>query len=170
MLNLLSRAFRCSRRTAIVACALLVLIPPSVAYAATWFNYAQGTNGVGGTFATTGFAPRDGNRVWHQAGYSWWVWYQHTDNSLGCIKFNDSNPTACYNPDGYAKSKCSNSDDNSGVTWTCQTINQSGSPIGTPATGLSTSSERSAPRDSTSSFHLKALSGPRTPADDLQGT
>ena len=119
--SFLLSAVRSSRRMAVVACALFVLIPPLVAYAGTWFNYAQGTNGVGGTFATTGFAPRDDNRVWHQAGSSWWIWYLHTDDTLNCIRFNDSNPTECYHSDSYAKSKCSNGDDNSGVTWTCQT-------------------------------------------------
>jgi hypothetical protein len=75
--SFLLSAVRSSRRMAVVACALFVLIPPLVAYAGTWFNYAQGTN--------------------------------------------DSNPTECYHSDSYAKSKCSNGDDNSGVTWTCQT-------------------------------------------------
>jgi hypothetical protein len=121
----LSRLFsvavlRGSPRTAILACALMMIIPPSIAYAAAWDRYAQGINGVGGVYSTPGFAPRAGNRVWHHLGNYWWVYYQHTDNSLNCIKYEDSNPTHCDNPDGYAKAKCENSDDNSGVTWTCQ--------------------------------------------------
>jgi hypothetical protein len=116
---------RIYRRLSLVAiCIVIAAISVSVANAAyEWFNIpgAQGTNQVGGTWSTSGFAPREGNRVWHQAGYSWWVYYQNTDNSLGCVIFNDANPTKCEQPNGYAKSKCSNSTDNSGVTWTCQT-------------------------------------------------
>ncbi|MDH5282239.1 MAG: hypothetical protein OEW52_14050 [Thermoleophilia bacterium] len=103
------------------ACLLLVIVPPGVALAATQFNYAQGTNGVGGTYQTTGEDNRSYNQVWHQAGKSWWVWYLH-GSSQTCLKFNSSNPTKCPDPSAtIAYSKCSNYDDNSGVTWTCQT-------------------------------------------------
>lgn len=104
-----------------VACLLLVVLPPGVALAATQFNYAQGVNGVGGTFATSGEADRNHNRVWHQAGKSWWVWYLHNGSLTGLV-FNSSNPTEYPSPSStVAYSKCSNSNDNSGVTWTCQT-------------------------------------------------
>lgn len=104
-----------------VACLLLVIVPPGVALAATQFNYAQGVNGVGGTFATSGEANRNYNRVYHQSGKFWWVWYLH-GSSLTCVQFNSSNPTSCPNPSStVAYAKCSNDDDNSGVTWTCQT-------------------------------------------------
>ncbi len=104
-----------------VACLLLVVVPPGVAIAATQFNYAQGVNGVGGTFATSGEADRNHNQVWHQSGKYWWVWYLHGSSQTGLV-FNSSNPTKYPSPSStVAYAKCSNSDDNSGVTWTCQT-------------------------------------------------
>ena len=111
------------RRLALVAaCLFLVVLPPAVALAAQ-ITYASGTNGVGGTFATSGEAVRGYNQVWHQAGRSWWVWYLHGSSQTGLV-FNSSNPTKYNGGSGtVAYAKCSNSDDNSGVTWTCQTTN-----------------------------------------------
>ena len=111
------------RRLALVsACLFLVVLPPAVAFAAQ-ITYASGTNGVGGTFATSGEAVRGYNQVWHQAGRYWWVWYLHGSTQTGLV-FNSSNPTKYNGGSGtVAYAKCSNSDDNSGVTWTCQTTN-----------------------------------------------
>lgn len=100
---------------------LLALAPPGVALAATQFNHAQGVNGVGGTDQTSGEASRNYNQVWHQAGKYWWLWYLHGSSQTGLV-FNSSNPTQYPSPSStVAYSKCSNSDDNSGVTRTCQT-------------------------------------------------
>lgn len=112
-----------ARRLALVcACLFLIVLPPAVAFAAQ-ITYASGTNGVGGTFATSGEPVRGYNQVWHQAGRSWWVWYLHGSTLTGLV-FNSSNPTKYNGGSGtVAYAKCSNSDDNSGVTWTCQTTN-----------------------------------------------
>lgn len=104
----------------VAACALLAL-PPAVALAATQFNYAQGVNGVGGTYQTSGEASRQYNQVWHQSGRYWWVWYLHGSSQTGLV-FSSSNPTKYPSPSStIAYAKCSNHDDSSGVTWTCQT-------------------------------------------------
>ena len=104
----------------LVIALLLVIVPPAVAWAGQ-INYASGTNGVGGTFPTSGEALRSYNQVWHQSGYYWWVWYLHGSSQTGLV-YDSSNPTKY--PGGsstIAYAKCSNQDDNSGVTWTCQT-------------------------------------------------
>lgn len=109
------------RRSFLRACSSSFL-PPAVALAAQ-ITYASGTNGVGGTFATSGEAVRGYNQVWHQAGRSWWVWYLRGSTQTGLV-FNSSNPTKYNGGSGtVAYAKCSNSNDDSGVTWTCQTTN-----------------------------------------------
>jgi hypothetical protein len=105
----------------LLACAILVLLPPAVAYAGVWFNYAQGTNGVGGTFATTGYAPRDANRTYHAYGYYWELYYCRTDGSCFGDNIDYFNPTWALGGASYAKAFCRNLNDNSGVVWTCQT-------------------------------------------------
>jgi hypothetical protein len=105
----------------LLACAILVLLPPAVAYAGTWFNYAQGTNGVGGTYATTGYAPRDADRVYHAAGFWWELWYCHTDGTCFGDHQDYVNPAYANGGSSYAKAFCHNLNDNSGVLWTCQT-------------------------------------------------
>jgi hypothetical protein len=104
-----------------VACGLLMLLPPATAYASTIFTYAQGVGGVGGVFHTTGFAQRDLNRVYHNEGRTWTVCYQKQDLTLhGCVT-NSLNPTVQNNNTSYDMSRCVNVNDNSLVTWTCQT-------------------------------------------------
>ena len=113
---------RLGRIALVAGCMFLIVFPPAAALAAQ-IDYATGTNGVGGTFATSGETTRAYNQVWHQSGKSWWVWYLHGSSQTGVV-FNSSNPTK-YNgaSSGAVFAKCSNSDDNSGVTWTCQTTN-----------------------------------------------
>ncbi len=104
------------------ACAALALLPPT-AYA-HWnsvLTYAQGVYGVGGVFSTAGFDHRHFNRVWHASGYTWCVWYRLTDGSIVAQRCNTSNPTEWGGEIGYAKAQCHNTNDNSGVTWICQT-------------------------------------------------
>lgn len=112
------RAYR--RLPVLVIALLLVLVPPTVAWAGQ-INYASGTNGVGGTFPTSGEAVRSYNQVWHQSGYYWWVWYLHGSSQTGLV-YDNANPTKYPGGSGtIAYAKCSNQNDNSGVTWTCQT-------------------------------------------------
>lgn len=84
-------------------------------------NYAQGSGGAGGLYSTPGYAPRSYNRVYHQPGYTWTVYYRHPDNSTAGVVTNTSNPTSYPAGDSYARSLCFNGNDNSGVQWTCQT-------------------------------------------------
>jgi hypothetical protein len=108
-------------RMALAACVVAFLLPVAVAYASTIFTYATGTNGVHGEFNTTGFAPRDLNRVWHNAGYFWSVAYVNQLGETYAIVTNSANPTSQTANTTYAKSRCTNQNDNSGTTWTCQT-------------------------------------------------
>jgi hypothetical protein len=105
-------------------CALFVLIPPAVAYAAdVQINYAQGVNGVGGAYHTSNptYARRAYNQVWHQSGRTWTVWYQDTSGNPYCVVQNTSNPTKCSSLSDNKMSAAQNINDNSGVTWTAQT-------------------------------------------------
>jgi hypothetical protein len=105
----------------LIICLLFILIPPTVAYGSTIFTYAQGYGGVGGVYGTTGYAARDFNRVYHQAGYYWNPFYCRTDGSCFGGTSGSSNPTYANGGASYAKAYCHNQTDNSGVLWTCQT-------------------------------------------------
>lgn len=110
---------------ALVGCVVAFLLPVAVAYATTEiFTYATGTYGVNGWFKTTGFAPRNLNRVWHNAGYYWGVAYENQVGDTYAIVTNTANPTAYNGSTLYAKSDCHNLNDNSGTTWTCQTTHE----------------------------------------------
>jgi hypothetical protein len=121
MRQLLARARRHPLRLTLLVCAILVLLPPAVAYAGTVFTYAQGTNGIGQTHSTAGYGPRDLNRVYHADGYFWEVWYCRTDGSCFDDVVSNINPTRSVGGASYAKAFCHNVNDNSGVLWTCQT-------------------------------------------------
>lgn len=108
------------RRMLVLACLLLVSLPPAAAYAATQFDYASGVNGINGFYATTGYADRNYNQVWHQAGREWEVWYDNTFDAF-CVVDNTNNPTKCPSGLASAKAHAANFTDNSGVTWTAQT-------------------------------------------------
>lgn len=110
------------RRVILLVAALFVVAPPVGAYAhLPQITYASGTGGVGATYRTTGFNHRDYNQVWHQSGRTWDFAYLLTDGSLTGYVINTNNPTRWGGEIGYAKSTAVNYDDNSGVTWTCQT-------------------------------------------------
>jgi hypothetical protein len=102
-----------------LVCALLVLLPPAVAYASTIFPYANGTNGIGGTFQTPGANYRDFNRVYHQVGYFWDPYYCNFPHCWG-HNLDWHNPVYA-NGGGYAIALCYNYDDNTGTPWVCQT-------------------------------------------------
>ena len=110
-----------SRRVLLLACLALALIPPVAAWAGTQITYAQGTNGVGGTYSTTGYAPRDYNQVWHTSGYFWQVYYTDTAGYAHGWYRSSANPTRWPGSISYGKAKCYNEDDNSFAQWTCQT-------------------------------------------------
>ena len=70
----------------------------------------------------TWFGPgRDYNQVWHQSGRTWTVLYHLTDGSDTAIRTDSNNPTRWGGHIGYADAWCNNVNDNSFVTWTCQT-------------------------------------------------
>ena len=100
---------------------------PAIAFAWSWFPYAQGKGGVNGQYSTIGYGPREGNRVYHELGYTWELWYQHVGGGISPVTYGSANPLVwSYNghsDDSYAKSWCSNVNDNSGTTWTCQSTN-----------------------------------------------
>lgn len=100
---------------------LLFLAIPAIAYAGTQITYAQGVNGLGGYFHTVGYDNREYNRVWHQPGYKWEVFYASTAGGIYCVIQNTLNPTTCPADSPYKKSYCHNISDNSDITWTCQT-------------------------------------------------
>lgn len=112
---------RVGRRLLLLTCLAVILIPPSVAYAATQVTYASGVNGVGGTYSTSDYTYRQYNQVWHQSGKEWEVWYWDGTNAY-CFVDNTSNPTKC-NQAATTRSQANahNFTDNSGVKWTAQT-------------------------------------------------
>jgi hypothetical protein len=109
----------------IALAALVGAIRPSRASAHVIITYAQGYYGAGGTFHTTGFGPRDFNRVYHQSGTTWWLFYCQTDGSCDNPYVGSVNPLVDNRDNGYAAAYCSNINDNSGVQWTCQTTKPS---------------------------------------------
>ena len=122
MLKLLSQSrcftrpvHRMSWKLVTVICALLLLIPPTVALANV-VTYATGNLGVGG------YANRTLNRVYHKDGYEWALYYcDHTHCSSEIYGY--ANPTVDGRNFSNALALCRNIADNSGVTWTCQTDN-----------------------------------------------
>lgn len=105
---------------AVVGVVVLALILPSSALAWNWFPYENGVNNAGGIWTTDGWAPREGNRVYHQAGRMWGVRYCGTAQCEWWW-YTTSNPTVePYPHHNYAKSYCNNVNDNSGVNWVCQ--------------------------------------------------
>lgn len=97
-----------------------MVLPPAVAFAGTQYNYAQGYNQPT-LYWRTGYDAHDYNRVWHQYGPTWEVFYQTTDGGIYGDVENSNNPTSWPNPIGYAEAWCHNINDSSGVLWTCQT-------------------------------------------------
>lgn len=120
-----SHAWICRNRArlTVLACLIGALSLPAIAYAYEIFTYAQGVYGVGGTYHTTGEAPRAFNRVYHQSGYYWDVYYCQDGRNPPCFGevLDYHNPTYANGGASYAKSFCHNVNDNSGTTWTCQT-------------------------------------------------
>jgi hypothetical protein len=112
------RSSRIGRRALVVACLILALLPPAVAYAAS-YTYASGRNGAGGDFQA-GYNSYLYNQVWHALYYFWEVYYRTTDGRQVGVVSNAANPTKWGNPIGYGAPHCHNQSDNSDVLWTCQ--------------------------------------------------
>jgi hypothetical protein len=108
-----------------LACAALIAFPPAIAFAGhtghTHATYASGYYGAGGAHQTTSWNGRSFNRVWHQNGYRWDLWYLKTDGSTSGYWYGTVNPTESPYTASYAKSVCYNYNDNSGTLWTCET-------------------------------------------------
>jgi hypothetical protein len=110
------------RRTAVViACFALITAPPTLAHWSYIDQYATGVNGATGTFLTPGYGHRHLNRVWHSAGRTWCVWYRLTNGNQVANTCDTNNPTGGWVENAYAKAACHNSNDISGVQWTCET-------------------------------------------------
>jgi hypothetical protein len=107
-----------------LTCVLFVVLPPTIALAATQFTYAQGSFGSGGIFHTTGQDQRNYNQCFHQKGKEWYVYYVHGTDVNGFVD-NTDNPTQWPEAIGYAYSYSKNINDDSGVTWTCETTRPS---------------------------------------------
>lgn len=105
-------------RVLALVCLILALLPPAVAYAAS-YTYATGVRGVYGDF-NAGWNSYWYNQVWHARLYYWRVYYKTTDGRFVGDVTNYDNPTQWPNSIGYGQPHCQNISDNSGVTWTCQ--------------------------------------------------
>lgn len=108
----------------------VAIIALGVLFAATAYagiiSYASGSYGAGGYYSTPGQAPRDWNRVYHQPGYRWCLYYEAppgTINQYECQTSPYPNPFWWNHAGGYAYAWCQNVNDNSGTIWTCQTTN-----------------------------------------------
>ena|ERR1700712_4025172 len=121
------RAWR--RAKLVVMVAALALCSASVAYAATIFTYATGVNGTTGGVGGSGFYPNPGgydfrnfNRVYHQAGTEWQLFYDASGGPLTIYADGTTNPLSSGGSGGSQfRPWCRNINDLSGVTWTCQT-------------------------------------------------
>jgi len=111
------------KRLATIVAAVAVLALVGAGSAAAWvvLTYRQDANLVGGSWTTPGYGPREWNRVYHHAGYDWWLRYCHVDGSCSNIYPGNVNPLVDPHGDSYGKAWCHNVDDNSGTIWTCQT-------------------------------------------------
>lgn len=115
---------RAFRSVIALICVFLVVIPPGIAYAWSALIYAQGNSFQGGgIFHTQGYAPRNYDIAWHQPGYKWVVYYEDTsgDTHPPGGFYSTDNPTRIDTNVSYDSAWCQNVNDNSGVTWTCQT-------------------------------------------------
>lgn len=120
-MELVKRLSRLPRRWVLLVCACFVLLPPAGAYAYFVDTYWQDVNQAGGVWGTAGYAPREWNRVWHQVGRYWNPFYCPPANPCFGGSTTSSNPSYASGSASYAAAYCQNIDDNSGVTWTCQT-------------------------------------------------
>jgi hypothetical protein len=113
------------RKLLVLSCVGLFVLPIGAAQSWSYIDtYKQNVNMVGGVFGTYNPAFRDRafNRVYHQYGYDWYVYYCHTDGvcNIG-VNYGYVNPLYANGGVTNGKAICSNVDDNSNVTWTCQT-------------------------------------------------
>lgn len=110
------------RRLACVSvCLILVVLPPTVAYAGFVQTYRQSQNQQGGQWSTFDpeYANRSFNRVYHQAGTTWGL--RACTYVYGCVPYDygTTNPLTDVGGDDLMM-WCYNVNDSSGVNWTCQ--------------------------------------------------
>lgn len=112
------------RRKLLVLCsACLFLLPAAVSHSWSYIDtYKQNVNMAGGTWGTYSPAYRDRafNRVYHQYGTDWQMFYARPDGSELGHNIGYINPLYANGSATNAKALCHNIDDQSGVTWTCQ--------------------------------------------------
>lgn len=103
-----------------LACVLMALIPPLVAYASST-TYATGTFGCCGYWDAGYNSIYKFNQVWHSTLGTWEVYYQTTTPPYteGDLE-NNSNPTKWPYSIAYGNPWCHDINDNTGVVWTCQ--------------------------------------------------
>jgi hypothetical protein len=115
----LSKRWEC--RLIALVCFVLLALPPAVAYAFVQVQYALGTSGPGTLKHSDGYARREWNRVWHQPGYFWSVYYKDTSGNVSGFWQDNVNPTVSNAGISYGMAWCYNYTDDSTVTWACQT-------------------------------------------------
>jgi hypothetical protein len=111
------------RRWFLIACVLLVTVPPGIAYAwstVVYFGPAKTMAAASGA-ATNGFAAREFNRVWRPTPLYFCVEYYHTNGTKSIHCSSSENPVALNWRDGYANAICFNSSGRSSYPTTCST-------------------------------------------------
>lgn len=117
------RGFGWIRKTFAIFLAFLAsLAGPSTVAAGTWIDYlADGFNSHNGLFRTAGYAPRLTNRVWHEAGYRWYLYYCGQTSCTSAVS-STSNPSVDTRDHSYAISYCERRDGHWGfVAVQCET-------------------------------------------------
>ncbi len=113
-----------TRRIVLIACALLVLIPPTVAYAWSATNYADGAYFNSLDYAVTCcYKIRQYNKVWRPVGNQFSL-YEYDSSSVTIRSGTNTwlNPYQIGDSNGYeAKAECDNDEFHSVSPVTCQT-------------------------------------------------
>lgn len=118
-----------ARRAVIMAVTAAVIAMAAAApppASAGWVDYlTSGCCASDGSFRTIGFAPRYENRVYHEEGIAWGVYYcgQSGDCTTGYVT--SSNPTVDTRDHSYAEANCSKAGSSStwGYVWVkCETL------------------------------------------------
>lgn len=103
-----------------VCLAAIALTSPVQAHLAQ-YTYASGSSQPYSVFPGTEYwNHRDYNQVWHNANFTWGVFYVTTDRIIHGWVRDTANPTRWGGEIGYATPKCENVNDTSGTTFTCQ--------------------------------------------------
>lgn len=107
---------------ALGAILVAVAIPATALAWSSVVTYASDKGYAGFEFGTSGYGPRAWNRVYHQQGALWDLTYCPVSGSCSAWYVgHGENPTVDPRNNGYAQAWCYNINDDTGVTWTCQT-------------------------------------------------